>query len=50
MALHNLVLNFGVPAGFLDGPLLVNVAGFQEALLIAAGLRLLAGILLKLRG
>lgn len=50
MALHNLVLNVGVLAGSLAGPLLVEVAGLQEALLIAAGLRLLAGILLKIRG
>ena len=50
MALHNLVLNFGVLTGSLSGPLLAEVAGLQEALLIAAGLRLLAGILLKIWG
>lgn len=50
MALHNLVMNIGVLAGSLTGPLLAEVAGLQEALLIAAGLRLKAGILLKIRG
>ena len=50
MALHNLVLNLGILAGSLAGPLLGHVVGLQEAVLIAAGLRLLAGIFLKIWG
>ena len=50
MALHNRVLNLGILAGSLAGPLLGNVVGLQEAVLIAAGLRLLAGIFLKIWG
>jgi MFS family permease len=50
MALHNLALNLGVLAGSLAGPLLSHAVGLQEAVLIAAGLRLVAGILLKIWG
>jgi len=46
IALHNLVLDLGV----LAGPFLGEMVGLQDSLLIAAGLLLLAGILLKLRG
>jgi MFS family permease len=50
MALHNLTLNLGILIGSLLAPLLSGIFGLQEALLWAAGLRLLAGILLWLWG
>jgi MFS family permease len=46
MALHNLALNFGTLVGSLSGPLLGDWIGIQPALLLGAGLRILAGILL----
>jgi predicted MFS family arabinose efflux permease len=44
MALHNLVLNLGVLAGSLASPLLDGWIGLRAALLLAAALRLLAGV------
>ena len=46
MALHNLVLNMGMLAGALFAPLMGDLLGIQEALLAAAGLRMLAGLFL----
>ena len=46
MALHNLALNLGIMAGSLAGPLLVEMIGLREALLLGAGLRLLGGLLM----
>lgn len=46
MALHNLILNCGILAGSFGGPLLAGSVGLQTALLISAGLRLLAGLVL----
>jgi MFS family permease len=43
MALHNLVLNLGILVGSLSGPLLAAWTGLGNALLLSAGLRLLAG-------
>ena len=42
MAIHNLALNVGILAGSLLGPVSANLVGLQPALLIGAGLRLLA--------
>ncbi len=42
MALHNLALNLGILAGSLLGPLAADLMGTQPALLLSAGLRLLA--------
>jgi hypothetical protein len=50
MALHNLALNFGTLVGSLSGPLLGEWFGIQPALLLGAGLRILAGILLLVWG
>ena len=46
MALHNVVLNLGMLSGSLLGPALGESLGLREAMLIAAGLRFLGGILL----
>lgn len=46
MALHNLALNLGILVGSLSGPLLGDALGVQPALLVGAGLRFLAGVLL----
>ena len=46
MALHNLALNLGILAGSITAPILVNGTSLPQALLIGAGLRLLAGLLL----
>jgi MFS family permease len=48
MALHNLALNLGILVGSLSGPWLGAAVGVQPALLIGAGLRFLAGVLLLL--
>ena len=48
MALHNLALNLGILAGSLSGPLLIQWIGLRDALLVGAGLRFLAGILMLL--
>jgi predicted MFS family arabinose efflux permease len=45
MAIHNLVLNFGILAGSLSGPLLVEWLGIREMLWLSAGLRFLAAII-----
>ena len=50
MALHNLALNLGLLCGSLLGPALGEIAGLRSALLIGAGLRALAGILLGVWG
>lgn len=50
MALHSLALNLGVLAGSLLGPVLGDAVGLREAMLISAGLRLAAGLLLLLWG
>jgi MFS family permease len=50
MALHNLALNIGTLAGSLSGPLLAEWIGIQPALLLGAGLRILAGLLLMIWG
>jgi predicted MFS family arabinose efflux permease len=50
MALHNLVLNLGILAGSLTGPVLSNWLGLQHTLLVGSGLRLVAGLLLMLWG
>jgi MFS family permease len=50
MALHNLALNIGTLAGSLSGPLLGEWMGIQPALLLGAGLRILAGLLLMVWG
>jgi hypothetical protein len=46
MALHNLALNGGILLGSLSGPALGELLGLQEAVLIGAGLRFAAGLLL----
>lgn len=46
MALYNVVLNLGMLSGSLLGPALGESLGLREAMFIAAGLRLLGGILL----
>lgn len=46
MALHNLVLNLGMLIGSLLGPALGETFGLREAMLIAAGLRVIGGLLL----
>ena len=50
MALHNLTLNLGILAGSLAAPILSAHLGLQSALLLGAGLRFLAGLLLILWG
>jgi MFS family permease len=50
MALHNLVLNLGILLGSLTGPVLGERLGLQQVVLLAAGLRLLAGVLLGVWG
>ncbi|NMC13812.1 MAG: MFS transporter [Chloroflexi bacterium] len=46
MALYNIALNLGMLGGALFGPLLAGILDLRSALLVAAGLRTLAGILL----
>lgn len=46
MALHNVVLNFGILGGSFLGPLLAGWLGLQEALLLSAFLRVAAGVAL----
>jgi hypothetical protein len=48
MAFHNVALSLGVLCGSLAAPLLVEWFDLRPALLVVAGLRLLAGILLAL--
>jgi predicted MFS family arabinose efflux permease len=42
MTIHNLALNLGILTGSLLGPVAADLVGMQDALLISAGLRLLA--------
>lgn len=46
MALHNVVLNLAILAGSLLGPLFGDWLGLRSALLLSAGLRVLAALLL----
>jgi MFS family permease len=46
MALHNLIMNLGILAGSLAGPWMADWLGLRQAILVSAGLRLLAGLLL----
>jgi MFS family permease len=48
MALHNIALNLGILAGSLLGPMLAGWAGLRPTLLLAAGLRVLSGIVFAL--
>ncbi len=48
MSFHNLALNLGILAGSLAGPILGHILGIQGALILTAGLRLLAGLLMIL--
>jgi predicted MFS family arabinose efflux permease len=50
MSIHNLVLNTGILTGSLAAPWLSNLVGLQEALLVGAGLRFLAGVILAFWG
>jgi predicted MFS family arabinose efflux permease len=50
MAFHNLALNLGILIGSFSGPLLSDAMGLQQSLLVSAGLRVVAGILLWLWG
>jgi predicted MFS family arabinose efflux permease len=48
MALNNLTLSLGIMIGSFSGPILGNITGMQEAILIGAVLRMLsAGLLLR---
>ncbi len=44
MALHNLAFSMGILAGSLSGPALGDLLGLRPALLVSAGLRMLAGV------
>jgi hypothetical protein len=46
MALHNLAFNLGILSGSLFGPLLGIWIGLRPALLVSAGLRFLAGVIM----
>ncbi|HSO27637.1 MAG TPA: MFS transporter [Anaerolineales bacterium] len=46
MALHNLVLNLGILIGSFSGPWLGEAIGLRDAILMSAGLRLVAGFVL----
>jgi len=46
MAFHNLALNLGILVGSLTGPLMGEWLGYQGGLMLGAGLRLLAGLLM----
>jgi predicted MFS family arabinose efflux permease len=48
MALHNIALNLGILGGSLLGPLLGSWAGLRPTLLLAAGLRVISGIVFAL--
>jgi predicted MFS family arabinose efflux permease len=50
MAFHNVVLSLGILIGSLSGPLIGEVLGPQPAVLVGAGLRLLAGVLMIVWG
>jgi predicted MFS family arabinose efflux permease len=46
MAFHNLALNLGILVGSLAGPVMGEWIGYQEGLILGAGLRFLAGLLM----
>ncbi len=46
MALHNLAFNLGILAGSLSGPALASLLGMRDAMLLSAGLRTLAGVVM----
>ena len=48
MALHHVVLNLGVLAGSLAGPLLAEFIGIQNTLLSGGALRFVIGLLMGL--
>ena len=50
MAFHNLALNMGILSGSLAAPMLIDEVGLRPAMLMVAGLRLLAGVMLALWG
>jgi MFS family permease len=50
MALHNLVMNLGILAGSLSGPLLADWIGLRPMLLASSGLRMLGGFFLLIWG
>jgi len=50
MALHNLALNIGILGGSLLGPLVANWVGLRDSLLLNAGMRFFAGLLLAVFG
>jgi MFS family permease len=50
MAVHNLALNLGILCGSFAGPLIAAWVGLRDTLFVAAGLRLLGGVLFVLWG
>jgi len=50
MAFHNVVLSLGILIGSLSGPLIGEAMGPQPAVLLGAGLRFLAGLLMVVWG
>jgi MFS family permease len=50
MAFHNVVLSLGILIGSLSGPLIGEAMGPQPAILLGAGLRFLAGLLMIVWG
>jgi MFS family permease len=50
MALHNLIMNLGILTGSLAGPWMADWLGLRQTILVSAGLRGLAGLLLLLWG
>jgi predicted MFS family arabinose efflux permease len=50
MALHNLVMNLGILIGALLAPFVAEWIGLRDALLAAAGLRIIAGVVLLIWG
>jgi MFS family permease len=50
MAMHNVSLNLGILIGSMLGPLLAAWVGVKEVLLIGAGLRFVAGLLMLVWG
>jgi MFS family permease len=50
MAMHNLIMNLGILAGSLLGPILGEFFGLRITILIAAGLRAMSSLLLARKG
>ena len=50
MALHNIIFNLGILIGSLGGPLLGSFMDLRTAILVTAGLRMLAGVLMLMWG